>query len=328
VISLAVLVMVVGIPGCERNLNAGTDTPHGPLTVDERNPVIISNDGWSDNWGPEYTVLLANSGGPELAGIIVSASKYWEDLNANLTGWNNFVAAARDGGLRGVPDVTASASNPLAAPVDGQIESTVANHSAGAKLIVELSNSLSLPWRPVVVLAATRLTDIADAYLMDRGVVDRVVVVASLGSLSGAKGLMTGPNGDLDPWADWIVAQRFKYIQVSTVYDQLQDVTTDDLPDLPKNRFGDWMAAKQPKLSNLSSAGDQMAALAVVVPNFVATVVRSRSDISAGFNSPVGQGPPLIPSSDGNAWLVTAINSGLARAWLWPTLGDPHTFGR
>ena len=68
---------------------------------------------------------------------------------------------------------------------------------------------------------------------------------------------MTGPNGDLDPWADWIVAQRFRYVQVCAFYDQLGDVTSDDLPDLPQNQLGDWMASKQPKLSSLKTAADR-----------------------------------------------------------------------
>ena len=33
------------------------------------------------------------------------------------------------------------------------------------------------------------------------------------------------PNGEMDPWADTIVAGRFRYVQVSAFYDQLTDVT-------------------------------------------------------------------------------------------------------
>jgi hypothetical protein len=178
----------------------------------------------------------------------------------------------------------------------------------------------------VVVLAGTQLTDLADAYLMDPSVVDRVVVVASLGSYAAPKGAMTGPNGDLDPWADWIVAQRFRYVQISVYYDQAGDVTADDLPNLPNNTFGIWMAAKQPKLSTLNTAADQVGILAVAVPGFAATIQPSSCDISAGFDSPPGQGPPLVPNANGNAWLVTEIAPRLARPTMWRLL-DPHTFG-
>ena len=40
---------------------------------------------------------------------------------------------------------------------------------------------MSLPWRPLVVVTGSRLTDVADAYLMDPTVADRVVVVSALG---------------------------------------------------------------------------------------------------------------------------------------------------
>jgi hypothetical protein len=55
-------------------LETGQDAPHGLLPIDERNPVIVMNDDWSGDWLGEYAVLLANTGGPPLAGIIVKAS--------------------------------------------------------------------------------------------------------------------------------------------------------------------------------------------------------------------------------------------------------------
>jgi hypothetical protein len=323
----ALLALALAVTGCGQALDAGQYESHGPLPVDERNPVILSNDGADDNWSGEYAMLLANGGGLSLAGIVVGASNYWTDLGANATGWKNLVAAARSSGLRHVPDVTVSASSPLTAPADGRIESTVPNRSPGAQAILDVSQRLSLPGRPVVVLACTQLTDVADAYLMDPTVVERVVVVALLGSYAAPKGLMAGPNGDLDPWADWIVAQRFTYVQITAFYDQSADVTANDLPSLPKNAFGDWMAAKQPYLSPLPTAADQVAVLAVALKDFPLTVQRSSADTSAGFGSPIGQGPPLVPDANGNAWLVTEIAPRLAQSVLWQSLLDPHTFG-
>ena len=92
------------------------------------------------------------------------------------------------------------------------------------------------------MVSATSLTDVADAYLVDHTVVDRVVVVAALGSYAAPDGIMAGPNGDMDPWADWIVAQRFRYIQVSAYYDQTGDVTAAEIPSLPQNPLGARMA--------------------------------------------------------------------------------------
>ena len=311
--------------GCGGTLDAGHDVPHGLLPVDERNPVIIENDGWSDNWSGEYAVLLANAGGPPLAGIIVNATRYWHDLNANASGWNKMMTAARSSGLKQIPDVTPSAGAPLVRPPDGQIEMTAANNSAGAKLIVETSLRLSLPSRPLVLLVNTPLTDVADAFLLDPSVVDRVVVVAALGSYVSPNGLMNGPNGDLDPWADWIVAQRFRYVQISAYYDQTGDVTSSQLVNLPQNPLGVWMAAKQPKIFDIATASDQVAVLAVGLPTFATAVQRAAPDTSAAFETT--QGPALLPASDGNAWLVEQIAAPLAASHLWQLLLDSRTYG-
>ena len=95
-----------------------------------------------------------------------------------------------------------------------------------------------------MVVTGSRLTDVADAYLMDPTVVDRVVVVSALGGAAAGGSVMGWPNGELDPWADWIVGQRFRYIQVNGYYDQPGDVTAAKAADLPANPFGAWMAAK------------------------------------------------------------------------------------
>jgi hypothetical protein len=313
--------------GCGGTLDAGRNVPHGSLPVDERNPVIIDNDSANDNWMGEYAVLLANNGGPQLAGIVVCASNYHSDLSANVMGWTKLVNAARASGLENIPDLTASAGAPLKQPSDGQIDSTVPNNSAGAQKIIQLSRELSLPTRPVVVLVGTALTDLADAYLVDRTVVDRVVVVAALGSLKTPKVLMTGPNGDLDPWADWIVAQRFNYVQISAYYDQTGDVTTAELGNLPQNALGDWIAQKQPNILMLPEAADQITVLAAGVPEFVTAVQRSAPDLSAGFNSPPGQGPPLVPNDSGNVLAVTKIAGPLAASRFWGMLLEPHAAG-
>src|SRR4029078_5766322 len=111
----AALFAAVGLlmAACEGGtLDAGRDLSHGKLPVDERNPVIIAKDSPNDNWTGEYAMLLANSGGPPLAGIIVNPSLYWPDLARNMSGWDQMIAAARASGLRNIPDATPSAGVP------------------------------------------------------------------------------------------------------------------------------------------------------------------------------------------------------------------------
>ena len=319
------LALVLASAACDGTLDAGRDVPRGPLPVDARNPVIIDSDGWSDNWMGEYAALLANSGGPPLVGIIANATRYWPNATANAIGWMDLVTAARDSGLHNLPGVTISAGPAMVRPANGQVDSTQPNGSAGARLIVELSRQLSLPWRPVVVLGVAPLTNLADAYLLDPTVVDRVVVVAALGSYAAPNGVMNGPNGDLDPWANWIVAQKFRYVQVSAYYDQLGDVTPAQVPSLPSNPFGARMAGKLPDLFAIPQASDQITVLSVALPTFAVGVRRASPDTSVAFDAM--QGPPLVPNDSGNVWIVTRIAAPLAASCLWQMLLDSRACG-
>jgi hypothetical protein len=296
------------------------------LPVDARNPVIVANDSATDNWTGEYAMLLANSGGPALAGIIVNPSPYWPDLAANVAAWKEMIMAARTSGLRNIPDATPSAGDPLVRPADGEIDHTTPNRSAGAKLILDLSARLSVPWRPLVVVTGSRLTDVADAYLLDHAVAERVVVVAALGSASGGGGGGMGwPNGELDAWADWIVGQRFRYIQINGYYDQQGDASTAEAANLPANAFGSWMAAKIPSVFQIPMSSDQIGVLAVGLPAFATAVSRAAVDTSAAFDATTG--PPLVGQSDGSTWVVPSCDTAMAADRLWKMLLDPRTFG-
>jgi hypothetical protein len=310
--------------GCDQTFDAGKSVPRGRLPVDARNPILLVNDGAMDNWQGEYAVLLANGGGPPLAGIVVNPSKSWPRLEDNVVGWRELVTAARASGLRNIPDPMASVATPLVRPANGVIEDTAPNRSEGAALIVGVSKRLALSYRPLVVVTGGALTDVADAYLIDRSVVDRVVVVSSLGLLNAAGGNMGIPNGDEDPWADTIVASRFRYIQVSAFYDQVMDVTASTVADLPDNALGARIAAKQPGLWSWQPASDQVSVLAVGLPSFATAVERVASvgPVAAGATA----GPDLAHDPDGPGWLVTECSQTAARERLWELLLAPNTF--
>ena len=300
------------------------------MPVDARNPIIVANDSATDNWSGEYAMLLANAGGPPLVGIIVNPSSYWPRLEASAGGWNQLIAAARASGLRNIPDPTVSAADRLVRPADGEIDHTTANASAGAKLIVEQSARLSVPSRPLVVVTGSRLTDVADAYLMDNTVVDRVVVVSALGSHTMSGGIMGWPNGELDAWADWIVGQRFRYVQISGYYDQTDDVPSARAGELPDNPLGMWMADKVSSVFSIPMSSDQIAVLSVGLPGFVSAVGRAVVDTSAAFDTMTG--PPLRAqaggAADGSVWVVSSCAGPMAADRLWQMLLDPRTFGR
>ena len=320
------MALALAAMGCMETRDLGSTVPHGRLPVDERNPILLLNDGPDDNWQGEYAVLLANSGGPALVGIVVNTSPGWQDLDANIAGWRGLVAAATASGMAGIPDPTTSIGAPLVRPASGQIDDTAPNRSEGARLIVEKSARLSLSYRPLVIATGGRLTDVADAYLVDRTVTDRVVVVSSIGSTTASGGAMAAPNGEMDPWADAIVTARFRFVQVSAFYDQLTDVPASRLSELPANAFGDWIAAKQPKIWNLAEAADQVAAVAVGIPSFATKVERVAAAAPVGAGATAG--PDLVADPNGAAWLVTESASAEATGRFWNALLDSKTYGR
>ncbi|HET9956131.1 MAG TPA: hypothetical protein VFQ61_16605 [Polyangiaceae bacterium] len=310
--------LALGLLACSEVLDAGSTRPHGTLPVDERNPIIITNDNVGDNWQGEYALLLSNGGGPKLAGILINTSGPWPELDANVEGWRGLVEAARASGLE-APDPTTSVGERLVRPGSGRIEDTEPNRSEGALFIIEASRRLSLPYRPLVIVTGGRLTDVADAYLVDPTVADRIVVVSSLGKTSDSGAVMGPPNGEMDPWAGAIVTARLKYVQVSSFYDQLMDVPASRVSELPDNAFGAWIADKRARIWNLPEASDQVAVAAVGITGFALKVERI-SATSLAANS--GQGPDLTRDPDGPAWLVSDVEGTEATAGFWRLLSE------
>jgi len=299
-------------------LDAGSNHQHGILPVDERNPLIVCNDGSYDNWQGEYAVLLAAAGGSPLAGIIVNSSPPWPDVNVNVAGWMDLVEAARASGLP-APDPTPSPSSPLKRPASGQIDETTPNGSDGARRIIELARELALPDRPVVIATGGSLTEVADAYLLDKEhLKERVVVVSSLGTASGSGGEMGPPNGEADPWAATIVARRLNYIQVSGYYDQTADVPEARIPNLPANAFGARMAKKQKNIYIWPKAADQVSVVAARMPQFVITAARVSAGPPVGANASAG--PDLTNDPRGPSWLVSEVSGPALRNRIWQIL--------
>lgn len=317
--------LVLAVAGCTSTFDAGANRSHTRLPVDERNPIVIINDGVYDNWLGEYALLLSNGSGPNLVGIIVVTTLQRSSIEDNIAGWRALVEAARASGMS-VVDPTASIGTPLKRPTNGEISATVPNRSEGATLILRMAQQYALPYRPLVVATGTRLTDVADAYLMDPTIVDRVVIVSSLGTLStsGTGADMGQPNGEMDAWADAIVAAKFTYIQVSAFYESTMDVPTARLKDLPSHPFGLWVASKQPNVWSLDKASDQVAVQAVGIPDFAVTVDVVAPSPQTTDAGPAG--PSLIPTANGRDLLVREIASSKATDKFWSLITDPKTY--
>jgi hypothetical protein len=309
------------LAACGGTLDAGKDQPQGLLPVDGRNPTILVGDGFVDNWQGEYALLYAATSRLSLVGIVVDTGPTWPNIEPLMAGWREMTTAASQSGMRNVPTPMASVGPALVRPADGNIDSTQGNSSEGAYFIVNASRELARSYRPLVVLTGCHLTDVADAYLLDPTVVDRVVVVAALGSVTSTGGLMGVANGEMDPWADVIVASKFTYIQVSTYYDPMSDVPADLLPQLPANPFATWIKNKQPRVWDDLDAADQNAVSALVLPKFVMATQQVTLQVPAS-----GGIPSLVKDERGSILLVTQVAGAIATSTLWQMLLEPSTY--
>jgi hypothetical protein len=314
-----VAALALGLLGCTGQLDAGSDSPHGALPVDERSAMVTVNDGPRDNWQGEYAALLAASRRVKWVGMVVNSSPIYPMLADNVIGFRSMVEAARSSGMQGIPDATASVSPILVKPSSGVIEDTVPNRSEGARLILEAAKRYGSAVHPLVIATGSAITDAADAYLMDPTLRERAVVVSSLGNVEET-GVRSGdPNGNIDAWATTIVSTRMRYAQINGFYDQLLDLPEERVADLPKNPFGAWMAEKRPTILDLISACDQISVLAAALPWFATSVTRMSAQVSEDI-------PLLLPDPAGQIWYVSQNDSERARSELWVTLQDPATY--
>lgn len=299
---------------------AGTFGCGGPLDVGENrrellpvgpdNSMILLNDSVYDNWHGEYASLFQHAGGPPVLGVVVSTGGKWIDLDSNYAGWQELAATARDSGLPDLGEVVRSPSAQLERPADDSIEATSPNDSLGARFIVaESLRIFSATSQPVVIAVGGRLTDVADAYLIDPSVVERVVVVASVGSgfdADGASAEVGRPNGEMDPWAGEVVIRKFRYIQIAAHYDQTADVPATHLDELAVNPLREWIAAKISRIDANPLASDQVSVLAVGLTGFAREVHR----VSPG--APIADVPTLEADLDGESLLVTSVDGAAA----------------
>lgn len=183
------------------------------MPYDSTNLIIYDNDETVDVYTDEYLMALASAGDIELAGMIttssvapynryVSRERYEKMVDDRLQG----VIHARNSGLRNIPDPIRGIKGHLKKPPSGRIENTLPIGSAGSRLIVAEAHKAS-PEKPLVVVVGGPLTTVADAYLLDNSIADKVIV-----AYIGASESMSGYNGWADPWAGYIALQRLRLV--------------------------------------------------------------------------------------------------------------------
>jgi hypothetical protein len=223
------------------------------LSYDNTHTVVYDKDEAINCYTDEYLLALANSGEINLAGMITSSSiapyNQWvtdEDFERMVRQRNNLIDIARRSGLRNIPSHVRGTKGHMKRPISGRIEDTEPIGSEGSRLIVHEAKKAS-DKKPIVAVMCGPLTVIADAYLIDQSIVHRVIVVWFGGGIND----MADYNGLTDPWAAYIVLQKFKLVQFPAIlngkgrFPYSPKVPKAKLYDLPKSPLREWMIAKE-----------------------------------------------------------------------------------
>ena len=303
------------------------------IPFDKNCPVIYDNDDHRDMYTDEYLFSLASAGSINLKGIITSYSGDKNEYDLFVTGRQQIIDKARQSGLINLPDATAGPFISLLRPKSNHIEDTPSLNSAAGQVIVHAAMQAS-PEKPLVIIAGGQLTAIADAYLQEPQIADRVVVCGIFGTLHETY------NAGLDSWAWAIVIRKFRCVSISDSEDDApyshvflkgRPLTgklriSQDLENgvIPSTSFYIWMLEKHHPVHPpvyMEKDGDTPAAIPLMRPDYLTGVERWRCTGIDDNGKPV-----VVPDSNGSLYLMINADPYVATKEFWRAIEETKTW--
>ena len=301
------------------------------LPYDRRNPVVYDKDAVDNCYTDDYLMALASAGDVDLRGMITTSSvapfnphvppdEYEAFHRERLAG----VQVAMHSGFRLLPVPVRGIKGHLRQPASGRIEDTEHPGSTGGLLITEQARRASEN-RPLVIIATSGLSTVADAYLCDPTIVNRVIVAW----LGGSDRHMGDYNGWVDPWSAHIVLQRMRLVQFAARpmgRVGLPQVRKADLRRLPSTPLREWMVGKDREGTDQPADrdGDAPPALALMRRDYVSAVRRSSPADWVEVNGrPV---PALRPDPQGRVLSVLGARRDVATEEWWRAIRNPAAY--
>ncbi len=243
------------------------------LPYDNTNPVLYDND-WTNDYVDWYLMALASAGDINYVGISTSSSippynKHMtaEHLAKQVDMRRKIVQLGRESGFRNVPDPVAGTKGHLKKPASGKIADTKPLDSLGSRQIIKQAHKASKE-KPLVVCVGGPLTVVADAYLLDNSIADKLIV-AFLDSYNYG---MSGFNGWSDGWAAHIVLQKLRLVQFQGRSTMVAHIPKKRLLELPDSPARDFMIASNPDVAASEGDADGPPAISLMRPDFVKKV--------------------------------------------------------
>jgi hypothetical protein len=306
--------------------------PKESLPYDRTHGVVYDKDEAINCYTDEYLMACASAGDLKLLAMITSSSispfNQWvtaEDYERMVEEREEMVHHALSSGFRNIPDPVRGTKGHIEMPASGTVSRTRAIGSEGAHCIVEAAQSAS-PHRPIVAVMCGPLTVLADAYLMDPSIADAVVVAWFGGSVNH----MGDYNGIVDPWAAYIVLERFPMVQfpVKPRGRQFGDspvVPKERLLELPDTPLRKWMIDKRhPNGAPGACDADAPPAISVMHPEYV---LRMRKVVFSHWQPVNGRSIPAFKRAvRSRTWVVEEADRDAATREWWRALKNPKAY--
>ena len=298
------------LAGCDSRLSS-------EIPYDHTNPIISDNDSSEDAYTDELLMALHTAGRIDLRGMITTFGGWSEQGFTNrflaahgTSARHELVGKARRSGMTRVPWPVAGSMGELATPASGRMEDTVPHRNAATDLIIAEAHRAT-PEKPLVVVVGGPCTTVAEAFLLDPGIKDRVIVAWNGGN---------NWNGEAKPflWATEIVLRNLKCVLFDLVNQSTSpDVDKSSLSRLPDTELRRIMIEKELPHVNLPGGRDYDAspAFPLITTNYVNGVRRCR------WSGRDKNGLPVIKQdASGNLWRVVRASSKAATAAWWDTM--------
>ena len=296
------------------------------LSYDNSNPVIYDNDSHEDMYTDEYLMALASSGDINLKGIITTISYVdaWQkpevQYESLVNGREELVGIARRSGMKNIPDPIRGPSVALQRPSSGRIEDTILIDSPGSRLIVREAG-LASPEKPLVIIMGGQSTAVADAYLLDNSICEKVMIAWFAGV---GENDLYGYNGWVDPWGTYIIISRFKTVLFGPVWRIAPFVPKQKLKELPETELSRWMVEMELPHVNLPAEHDYDAqpAIPLMRPDYIKAVT------AKSFSHFDDDGMPLLKDDEkGNVIVAIEADKNIVTEEWWRALNNPLAYG-
>ncbi len=303
------------------------------------NPVVYINDQITDNYGSAVALALASDGAISLVGNIcgypkeswMQDAKYKKYKHEYVTAHFKTHRKAIASGFKNLPPPLLGLFDRHKKPASGRIKDTKIIGSPGTDLIVNEAMKCS-PEKPLVVVIGGDFCTLADAYLKEPAIAERVVVAARAYNLDSEGNIKPGNkeyNINQSGWSATIVLKKFRVICFPGGSGMSPKGTCDQVKGLPPKPLRKYMIQMEHwhygnQCKEKWWLGDAPPLLSVVSSVFIKDLRYAR--ISGYVKSPAA--PEMVPSitcttDSSNIMIVMDGTNSLTTKILWEHLANP-----